>query len=398
MNDMKTRDFTRETYEILIKEIEKIDSENWSKVTDFIGDIFLRIGKFTHIISLDEEMQNVREYQKRVLDMNNTTKNQLKKIFNQTNTTDHVMAGKIKNVNEQQEPYNQKLKQLCDMIQPNWNIQNAKYIAEACQSYNKKMGEIDKITNQEYKAEAKEAVARQMKTAAKTMISGILGAAVNVMSMPAKWIKVLATEPETFPVVWASDTWKLVDEAFGSTVGGALGLLGGLGTLGIAYFSDDASLTNDILTKTSDLAESKSLADTLIATKFYDEDDIPIKISRSLTQTAETVGIVSDVNEMIESGTGILPSNPIATHKILHKADMVPEAQKNYRHIQRMYNKFEKEANVTKNIKFIFDTGSDLWEMNQPDANAKKIVTEKVGGQSKLIKDAEKIIGFAKDE
>ena len=157
MNDMKTRDFTRETYEILIKEIEKIDSENWSKVTDFIGDIFLRIGKFTHIISLDEEMQNVREYQKRVLDMNNTTKNQLKKIFNQTNTTDHVMAGKIKNVNEQQEPYNQKLKQLCDMIQPNWNIQNAKYIAEACQSYNKKMGEIDKITNQEYKAEAKEA-------------------------------------------------------------------------------------------------------------------------------------------------------------------------------------------------------------------------------------------------
>ena len=117
MSDMKTRDFTRETYEILIKEIEKIDSENWSKVTDFIGDIFLRIGKFTHFISLDEEMQNVREYQKSVLDMNNTTKSQLKKIFNQTNTTDHVMAGKIKHVNEQQEPYNQKLKQLCDMIQ-----------------------------------------------------------------------------------------------------------------------------------------------------------------------------------------------------------------------------------------------------------------------------------------
>ena len=42
---MKTRDFTRETYEILIKEIEKIDSENWSKVTDFIGDIFLRIDR-----------------------------------------------------------------------------------------------------------------------------------------------------------------------------------------------------------------------------------------------------------------------------------------------------------------------------------------------------------------
>lgn len=79
MSDMKTRDFTRETYEILIKEIEKIDSENWSKVTDFIGDIFLRIGKFTHFISLDEEMQNVREYQKSVLDMNNTTKSQLKK-------------------------------------------------------------------------------------------------------------------------------------------------------------------------------------------------------------------------------------------------------------------------------------------------------------------------------
>ena len=221
MSDMKTRDFTRETYEILIKEIEKIDSENWSKVTDFIGDIFLRIGKFTHFISLDEEMQNVREYQKSVLDMNNTTKSQLKKIFNQTNTTDHVMAGKIKHVNEQQEPYNQKLKQLCDMIQPNWNIQNAKYIAETCQSYNKKMGEIDKITNQEYKAEAKEAVARQMKTAAKNTISGILGVAVSVMSMPATWIKVLATEgPKRMAIVCFSDTWGLVDKTF--QVGGGL--------------------------------------------------------------------------------------------------------------------------------------------------------------------------------
>lgn len=63
-----------------------------------------------------------------------------------------------------------------------------------------------------------------------------------------------------------------------------------------------------------------------------------------------------------------------------------------------MYNKFEKKANVAKNIKLVYDTGSDLWELNQPDANAKKIITEKVGGQSKLIEDVEKIIGFAKDE
>ena len=48
--------------------------------------------------------------------------------------------------------------------------------------------------------------------------------------------------------------------------------------------------------------------------------------------------------------------------------------------------------------KLVYDTGSDLWELNQPDANAKKIITEKVGGQSKLIEDVEKIIGFAKDE
>jgi len=53
---------------------------------------------------------------------------------------------------------------------------------------------------------------------------------------------------------------------------------------------------------------------------------------------------------------------------------------------------------VAKNIKLVYDTGSDLWELNQPDANAKKIITEKVGGQSKLIEDVEKIIGFAKDE
>ena len=264
MNDMKTRDFTRETYEILIKEIEKIDSENWSKVTDFIGDIFLRIGKFTHFISLDEEMQNVREYQKSVLDMNDTTKSQLKKIFNQTNTTDHVMAGKIKHVNEQQEPYNQKLKQLCDMIQPNWNIQNAKYIAETCQSYNKKMGEIDKITNQEYKAEAKEAVARQMKTAAKNTISGILGVAVSVMSMPATWIKVLATEgPQSMAVVCFSDTWGLVDKTF-QVGGGLVGLTGAAISYGVVKRSKNVSMMEEAL-KSNDYADAKTLSDVMIA-------------------------------------------------------------------------------------------------------------------------------------
>lgn len=396
MSDMKTRDFTRETYEILIKEIEKIDSENWSKVTDFIGDIFLRIGKFTHFISLDEEMQNVREFQKSVLDMNNTTKSQLKKIFNQTNTTDHVMAGKIKHVNEQQEPYNQKLKQLCDMIQPNWNIQNAKYIAETCQSYNKKMGEIDKITNQEYKAEAKEAVARQMKTAAKNTISGILGVAVSVMSMPATWIKVLATEgPKRMAIVCFSDTWGLVDKTF-QVGGGLVGLAGAAISYGVVKRSKNVSMMEEAL-KSNDYANVKTLSDVMIASG-EDEDSVFVKTAKGLTTSAEAFGIASDVKEMVKSGTGILPSNPIATHKILHKADMLPEAQKNYRHIQWMYNKFEKKANVAKNIKLVYDTGSDLWELNQPDANAKKIITEKVGGQSKLIEDVEKIIGFAKDE
>ena len=44
---------------------------------------------------------------------------------------------------------------------------------------------------------------------------------------------------------------------------------------------------------------------------------------------------------------------------------------------------------MAKNIKLVYDTGSDLWELNQPDANAKKIIPEKVGGQSTLIDDVD---------
>lgn len=178
--------------------------------------------------------------------------------------------------------------------------------------------------------------------------------------------------------------------------GGLVGLAGAAISYGVVKRSKNVSMMEEAL-KSNDYANVKTLSDVMIASG-EDEDSVFVKTAKGLTTSAEAFGIASDVKEMVKSGTGILPSNPIATHKILHKADMLPEAQKNYRHIQWMYNKFEKKANVAKNIKLVYDTGSDLWELNQPDANAKKIITEKVGGQSKLIEDVEKIIGFAKDE
>lgn len=394
---MKIRDFTQETYEQLVEEIEKINRENVSPITDFFGDIFLRLGKFLHIISYESMSSDVKSYQKKILDMNDTKKSELKQIFLNTNKADQSKAKLIKNVNEQQEQYVLKLKQLSDMIQPNWSIKSAKYINSTCESYNKKMGEIDKVTNEEYKAEAVVASKRQMKTAAKTTLSGLMGAAVSIYTMPVNWTRTLATKgPHALKNAMYADTWDLIDKVF-QTGNGLVGLAGGAIALGIASSKNDNAVLMQEALKTKQYAEAESVADAMVASGM-DEDAGVVKLARGLTTGAAVRGIMNGVKDTVTKGEGILPSNPIATHEVLRKKDMLPEYQQNYRHIQHLYNKFEKEGNIAKNIKWVYDIGADLWDINQPNANKRQVFTEKIAGKSKICSDAEKVIGFVQED
>lgn len=71
------RRYNDEAYQRLTKQIDKINDETMCGFTDMLGDLVLHMGKWSGII----QTSNSERYQKEMLDMNNTTKNQLKKCL-----------------------------------------------------------------------------------------------------------------------------------------------------------------------------------------------------------------------------------------------------------------------------------------------------------------------------
>ena len=149
------RDYTQATLDKLLAEIDSINRNNWSWFTDFLGDRWLKLGKALRLVSLEDDLSNLESYQRKVLDMNNTTKEELRQIFERVYEVDSSYSRHFDDLLQRQQIYNAKITKLTEMITPHFSIAPAATISEAVRGFNSTFVDVNEsINNKIGKSEA----------------------------------------------------------------------------------------------------------------------------------------------------------------------------------------------------------------------------------------------------
>ena len=171
------RDFTLETYNRLKEQIEQVATHGlFDKIGDVFNDLYLYMNKWIGLLSLDDDMSNIKLYQKNVIDMTNMSKRDLKKIFERVSQDDEDFNHKYFGIMYSwQATYNDKLRILNSFINPNFQIADASKIKNSFNTLNRSLREYENTTAENYIAEMNWAAQESAKEATVTLLKGELG-------------------------------------------------------------------------------------------------------------------------------------------------------------------------------------------------------------------------------
>ena len=213
------RDFSETTKKRLLEQIEKVkidkDAGRWTKALDEIFDVILYIGKYTKLMSIKDDMSNIKAYHKHVVDMTDMKENELKKIFKDVYDIDHQYKQKFENMRNYQELYFQKLNQLSSVIKPDFKIYPAEKIKTMFKDTNNKLEASSKKIDAEYSKDLDELIKNQRNKALKNTFEGTIETFLFPFTAPVKWTKTLLTQgPVAFGVDVTTGTWDLLNSFF----------------------------------------------------------------------------------------------------------------------------------------------------------------------------------------
>lgn len=382
------RDYSDEVYNCMLKQIDEINSETINCVTDALGDVVLHMGKWTGLI----RTSSTEEYQKKMLDMNDTTAKQLKKIFKEVKEIDATKSEDIKKINDRQREYNNKIKQLSDTIHPGVSFKSAEEIKKICSGINGNLTAADKAINEKYQTVLRSTTSDVVLKAVKGTIGGIVNCGVSILSLPVKMIEGLATGgPVKMATEAASDTWGIINSVF--SVGSNIGALAAVGLGGVFAFATGNSRYREAgLEEAEKYVGSEGLADALIAEYGENKFTSTVKGVSDMIDTIDTLDSLIDDSKGFIKGEGILPKNPIPEHEVLQKKDMLDKYKDDYRHIQWLYNKYEKQKNNASVVKHVYDYAETIFDVNEEGGVLESLGSEMLE-ESKLLKDMKDIFG-----
>ena len=112
------KDFTKANEEKLISIVKQVTADGFfEKIGDFFGDIGLTISGWFGNLNINNYVDSMDEYYRKVLDKNNTTVAKIKRIFNTVREDDAVYARRqANNRNVYMEPVTSYLKELISCI------------------------------------------------------------------------------------------------------------------------------------------------------------------------------------------------------------------------------------------------------------------------------------------
>lgn len=94
------RDFSESTKNELLGYVKEVEDEKWFSFTDWLGDRWYDFEEFIGSLRIDNYIDNIDEYHKKVIDKNNTSASDINKIFDDVNDVDKDYKKKINKNNE----------------------------------------------------------------------------------------------------------------------------------------------------------------------------------------------------------------------------------------------------------------------------------------------------------
>lgn len=382
------RDYTQETFDRLLSEIDSIKKNDWCGFTDFLGDAGIHIGKWLGFISIDSDMKNIESYQRRVLDMNDTTKKELEFIFDSVYETDGNYEKLLDALVINQKSYKAKVATLSQVIQPGFCIATAESIKSALDPFNEALKEQGKAINDQYISEIKYAEKAKRKEAWTSVFEYTVFLVLDVVTLPVSMAKGIL---EGNPGALFSDCLGLIDDFFGC----ASGLCGLVEMLGVDITRDPIEKDRHLREDTQNIGNT-GLGDVLAdgfgedsdITKGWNAFDGTIKAWGAISSLK---GFVKDPKSMIDLKFGFkskvsditFDKSPIADGKYFNKL------KKTYKSIADYYHYIS-----ASNVKNIFKLGSSVVEAE----NAFDLFIAPVESLVKPTKNIEKLVKVALDD
>lgn len=115
------RDFSESAKTTLFNLIDEVNEENWCSFTDLLGD------RNYSELNIESYLNDLDSYHKKVLDKNDTTKTQIKTIFNDVNVVDLSYQSIFDVCSQAVTEQIDYIKGLSDCINPlknNFNVEN----------------------------------------------------------------------------------------------------------------------------------------------------------------------------------------------------------------------------------------------------------------------------------
>ncbi len=292
---MKRR-YTEDVYNELVGTINMIDSDGVGTFSDIVGDIYTHFQRWLGILDVKHYLDDINTYQAKVLDANNTTIEDLNRIFGAVETVDFTYRDKMSSWLTCAESYQKSIQTLTGMLSGSVSFSKEKISAGS--------GALDKLlkeTSVVSSAAASETYDATIKTEAIKAGKELIGDLLGIGKILTVDVLKFAKEPfwKWGPEL-ANMGWSLINSvvAIGNDAGAIFAL--GLG-YGLAELTGSGKYKKRAIDMASDLREDNDLHD--YATRYAEQSDgIYAEAWETIATGAEHLDNTSDVYDTV-SGT-----------------------------------------------------------------------------------------------
>ncbi|HJC37695.1 MAG TPA: hypothetical protein H9757_01310 [Candidatus Mediterraneibacter faecigallinarum] len=112
------RDFSDRAKQDLMNMVAQVENEKLCDFTDWVGDCWYSFEEWIGLLNLKEDLSNVNEYHKKVIDKNNTTLNELEAIFSKVYAVEAEYHSGFCSIISACNSFNKILQTLIEIISP----------------------------------------------------------------------------------------------------------------------------------------------------------------------------------------------------------------------------------------------------------------------------------------
>lgn len=201
------RDYTEETFDELKRQIKEINNTDFSTITDALGDLWYTFQSWIGVLKIDNYLDDVSAYHKKVLDQHNTSIADLERIFDAVYAVDQDYSTKVCNINSTMDTYCRFLMKMTELINPTAFGVTATAVHSQMNAMSQEMADTSKKLDELYDESLTMREKQIAQDAALDLISDLLSVPAHVFSFTADVAK-----GNISGVV--ADGWNLINDVF----------------------------------------------------------------------------------------------------------------------------------------------------------------------------------------